>query len=338
MPQEHRDHLKAQLDQRLLGFEFEQGAVLVHVPQVPLDLMEPEVARNRGYFAYPPQGLLYLSATLRLLGIETRIVDLNLAVLRESQGENPDLAGAWRKALEEALAPFPNPFVCVSFLFDLTFPQLKEVCEYVKVNKPGVCIALGGVSATADPDRLLIEGLADLVFSHEGERTLESFYGYIRDRETRDNKAGEKEAGLPINLSFLDSSGGVMHTPTATGGEVELDIRDEYACISINKYHLAGSLSNFSRMEGVDVPFAPVLSRRGCRARCSFCGVRNFNGKNVRVRDADAVVSEMEHLHYNHGIRHFDWLDDDLLFDGKAALELSEKMASRLPEHYATVA
>ena len=177
-------------------------------------------------------------------------------------------------------------------------------------------------SRTADPERLLNEGLADLVFSHEGERTIESLYNYLRGQRNE----------LPVNLSFLDVEGNLLQTSMETAGEVDLDIKDEYTKIQIGDYHKFGSLSNFSRMEGVDVPFAPVLSRRGCRARCSFCGVRNFNGANVRVRDVDGVVAEMEHLHKAHGINHFDWLDDDLLFDRGAALELFGKMSERLPD------
>jgi hypothetical protein len=84
-------------------------------------------------------------------------------------------------------------------------------------------------------------------------------------------------------------------------------------------------------MNGIEVPFATLLSRRGCRAHCSFCGVRNFNGLSVRVREVEHVLIEMEHLYREHGIRHFDWLDDDLLFDRQAALELFHGIADRLP-------
>ena len=68
-------------------------------------------------------------------------------------------------------------------------------------------------------------------------------------------------------------------------------------------------------------------NRRGCRARCSFCGVRNFNGKSVRVRDNKGVVDEMVKLRTEHGVRHFDWLDDDLLYDRDGIVELFDMIA-----------
>lgn len=313
--------IELELERCLRGFEFENGAVLVQVPQVPLDLLEPEVARKRGYFAYPPQGLLYLAATLRSLGIKTRTVDLNFVVLREVQIDGVDVDAAWRGALDEALSAFDKPFVCVSFMFDATFPAFQLVCEHVRGKWPGACIAAGGVAATADPERLLAANLVDLVFSQEGERTLERFYAYTRG-QTSD---------LPVNLAVRGADGSVVRTPMLVGGEVDLDIRMEYEGIPIAKFHETGSLSNFSRMNGVDVPFATVLSRRGCRARCTFCGVRMFNGESVRVRDVEGVIEEMETLHHRHGIKHFDWLDDDLLYDGSSALALFDAIAERLP-------
>ena len=66
---------------RIAGFELESGAILIQVPQVPLELIEPEVAKSRGYFAYPPHALFYLSATFRGLGLETRLLDLNFVFL-----------------------------------------------------------------------------------------------------------------------------------------------------------------------------------------------------------------------------------------------------------------
>jgi len=59
--------------------------------------------------------------------------------------------------------------------------------------------------------------------------------------------------------------------------------------------------------------------------------VGNFCGKGVRVRDVEGVLTEMETLYNDYGIRHFDWLDDDLLYDARSAKRMFEGMASRLP-------
>ncbi len=65
---------------------------------------------------------------------------------------------------------------------------------------------------------------------------------------------------------------------------------------------------------------------RGCRARCRFCSVPDFMGRGVRSRPVDAVFAEMEYLVTQRGVRHFEWLDDDLLFGRREFLSLLERI------------
>lgn len=316
------DDLSFSLREILSGCEFNDGAVLIQVPTVPPQLVEREIADNWGYFAYPPLGLLYLSATLRSLGIKSSIVDINFEVLKASRERKDDLQTVWQQAVDNAITNYDKPFIGVSFMFDPLYPELRSICEYVKQRYPGLCIAVGGVGATADPDRILKDGFADLVFSNEGEQPLVSFYSFVR----------EETQTPPGNLSFRDTSGNIQHTVKTTGGNVDLDIRREYYKIPMGQHHHYGALNNFSRMRGTDVPFATVISRRGCRAQCTFCSVRKFNGVGVRVREVEGVIDEMIYLHDNFGIRHFDWLDDDLLYDKKAAIHMFREIERRLPD------
>ncbi len=58
--------------------------VLINPPQVPEDMFSPDIARLKGYYAYPPVGLLYIAAVARTIipAIELRIIDLNFEMLR----------------------------------------------------------------------------------------------------------------------------------------------------------------------------------------------------------------------------------------------------------------
>jgi NAD(P)-dependent dehydrogenase (short-subunit alcohol dehydrogenase family) len=56
--------------------------LLVQAPQFLFETINPEVIRNRGYYAYPPTGLQRLAESLSGRDIEVRILDLNLHVLR----------------------------------------------------------------------------------------------------------------------------------------------------------------------------------------------------------------------------------------------------------------
>ncbi|MHB1207658.1 MAG: B12-binding domain-containing radical SAM protein, partial [Rhodospirillaceae bacterium] len=109
------------------------------------------------------------------------------------------------------------------------------------------------------------------------------------------------------------------------------DITKAYDLIDITNYSRAGSLGPFSRYVGADKPFATVLSNRGCRARCTFCTVRNFNGFGIRQRDVQSVIDEIKYLYDHKGIRNLDWLDDDLLWDPKRTVALFKGLAEQVP-------
>jgi radical SAM superfamily enzyme YgiQ (UPF0313 family) len=314
------NQIKRRLDPKLLDGK----AVLVQIPQVPPQLIETGIARNRGYFAYPPHGLFYLSGELERLGISSVIIDLNLEVLKAASEGVDNLEDIWQECLEQIFSRHQNFFICLSFMFDSTFPQLKSVCSWIKDTYPAVPIIVGGVAATADPDRLLKGKLADMVIANEGELGLSGLVTFLR-KESREE---------PPNLFMLDDEGGesVTNTRNAFGTGVNFDIRNQFNKIDLAEYCEFGSLNNFSRIKGVDVPYATVLTRRGCRARCTFCSVRNFNGPGVRARDVDHVVDEMVDLWQHHGIRHFEWLDDDPLYDRDFALNLFNQISERLPD------
>ncbi len=301
---------------------FNEGIVLVQIPQVPTSVIKRDIALNQGYFVYPPQGLLYLSALCERINLPSRVIDLNYTVLRAAQQSEEDIDAFWKQELDQTISEFRRPIIGVSFMFDSTRGQLDEVLKHIRQRHPGLCIIVGGVAATANPEAILNTENADIIVHNEGENPLADFYAYVRQ---------EKDS-VPENVSVLDADGQMVQSVIRNGGEVEFDIRTQYDQIDIGSYNQAGSLNNFSRMRGVDVPFATVLSRRGCRAHCTFCAVRNFNGRSVRVRRAKGVVDEMQYLWDCHGVRHFEWLDDDLLYDRDNAIEMFHEISRRLPE------
>ncbi|MDP7559785.1 MAG: radical SAM protein, partial [Planctomycetota bacterium] len=105
-----------------------------------------------------------------------------------------------------------------------------------------------------------------------------------------------------------------------TKGELDVvaykgDLIDSYEKVPIEEYYKFGSLNPFTRMEHVEhAPYAAIQLARGCRAKCTFCAVRDFMGKGVRHRPVEDVIAEIEFLINKRGVRHFEWLDDDPTF------------------------
>ena len=111
--------------------------------------------------------------------------------------------------------------------------------------------------------------------------------------------------------------------------EEDLNIIPAFELMSIEENSRVGVLGSWYGFVGQETPIATVLSNRGCRAACTFCNVRNFNGIGVRHRSVDSVVEELEVLKNEHGVGHIIWLDDDLLHDEKRATALFNEMVRR---------
>lgn len=302
--------------------------VLFQPPLVPEQQFDITTARRGGYYNYPPMGLLFVAAAAHAVrpDLQIKIVDLNHELLRRSpeEGFHYDL---WKDMVREALAGCKAPHVGVTYMFGTTKPSFTALTRFLRSEFPEYPILVGGVQASFDFDLLLRSGAegassADIVFRKEGELQIQSF---LRSCEP------EAEPDLPSGAAILHGDAVVQLGEASTDVPVDWDIRRCYDLIDIKNYHRHGSLGAFSHYVGQDKPYATVLSNRGCRARCTFCTVRNFNGFGLRQRPVQQVIDEVKYLAEEKGIRHFDWLDDDLLWDPKRTVELFQGLAEQVP-------
>ncbi|MDW8264752.1 MAG: radical SAM protein [Gemmataceae bacterium] len=298
--------------------------VLVNPQLVPEEVFDLVVARNKGYYAFPPVGLLYIAAAAKevLPKLTVRIVDLNYEMLRRSQEENFRF-DFWRDHLREIIESCEAPHIGVTCMFGSTKPVFEEVSRWIRNTFPNHVLLAGGVQATYDCYELLEKDLCDILFRREGEGQIQSFLRCCLDTQCSD---------MPLGAAFRLRGRVYDLGETIRPGPIDLDIRPYYDLIDIRNYYKVGSLAAFSRLNGVDKPFATVLSNRGCRAHCTFCTVRDFNGPGVRGRAVQNVIDEIKFLVREKGIRQIDWLDDDLLWDPRRTVELFQGLAEQVPE------
>lgn len=64
-----------------------------------------------------------------------------------------------------------------------------------------------------------------------------------------------------------------------------------------------------------DKPIASILTSRGCWRECAFCSINAWyergGGKKFRYRSVESIVAEMSDLYHRHGIRIFNFQDDN---------------------------
>ncbi|MFP4418781.1 MAG: B12-binding domain-containing radical SAM protein [Chitinispirillaceae bacterium] len=65
----------------------------------------------------------------------------------------------------------------------------------------------------------------------------------------------------------------------------------------------------------LNLPIANMLAGRGCFANCNFCSISAWHKKNggprFRFRSPDQVAAEMAYLYHEHGVRIFNFHDDN---------------------------
>lgn len=283
-----------------------KGRILfVQIPQIILGSFNRDIALRRGYYAFPPTGLQYLYEAIKHRGLEVKILDLNYELLKRVF-EDPDFSHEnWIEILEAELAAYQPAIVGVSCLFDSGIHPLLESLRCVRRHGDAIAIA-GGVISTYEWKRLIAPDLAHFAVRGEGENKL----NFLLDHLVPDAAASRPTPGL-----FFDDGKGPAES-VGPHDEVVIpgNVIDSHALVPIEDYCRYGSLNPYSRRADNPIPFAAIQFARGCRAECTFCAVRDFMGRGVRARSIEDVLGEMEYLYTQRGVRHFEWLDDDLLF------------------------
>ncbi|MGE5390788.1 MAG: B12-binding domain-containing radical SAM protein [Deltaproteobacteria bacterium] len=294
--------------------------LLVNPPLFELNNLDMDVMRNRGSYVYPPTGLLFLAAALQQHDIEVQICDLNFEILKKARDINRYEADSWQTILEPRLQKFQPAFVGISCMFSHFKDVYQTIIRYI-FDKNDYIVVAGGTQVSFEYQEVLNRKLAHFAVIRDGEEKLpfllNSFLYDDREQELR----GE------IYFEYQDVL--CCTRDEERQPDIDYNLSTSYDLIPIAEYHQVGSLNQFSRIYGEDVPFSALSVNRGCRGHCAFCSVRALLGKTIRSRSIENVVAEIEYLRDHKGIRHFDILDDDFLADNKKCKSLLREIIRR---------
>ncbi len=300
--------LNGRIEELRIRFDPKRKITLVQSPQFLFEAINLEVIRRKGYYAFPPTGLQWVAKVLRNRGFSIDILDLNFLLLRKIIDE-PDFDHRdWLSLLDDHLDRVQPSIVGVtcltvfSELFDTTHHPLTEIFRHLRARDEHLVIG-GGPTISNAIFEYLERDLCDFVVEGEGEDRM----AYIMDL------LFDKPAAPVSGVHFKYQGQTHVSLGPAAAFEPEGNLIDTYPEVPIEDYTSIGCLNPFSRMMGQDTPFGVFQLNRGCRYDCKFCGVRSFMGKGIRTSRVDEVLSEIEYLAADRGIRHFDVLDDDFL-------------------------
>ncbi len=292
--------------------------LLVQAPQFLFKSFNVDVARNRGYYAYPPTGLQVIAKALNDRELDISILDLNYALLKRVMNDSSFDHRDWLTILEEELQVKQPAIVGVtsiniySDVFEPGYP-LTSIMQLLNDTDKSITIA-GGPIALNEYERYLIKELCHFVVAGEGENKINFLFNCLQNSGS---------TYPPVSGIYFKSNGVIEETNGNQDIVVpEGNIVETYNMVPVEKYNWVGSLNPYSRMAGQDKSFSVFQLNRGCRSNCKFCGVRDFMGKGVRHFPVADVLEEIQYLVIEKGIRHFDVLDDDFLVHRESVTEL----------------
>jgi len=225
-----------------------------------------------------------------------------------------------KEGLKRQINDYKPDIVGLTVLMDQYAGVAPLTTEIVKSISKNIITVLGGVYAMSNPKRAMEDENLDYVVIGEGEyvfKQLIGFYSGVCDLPKRGicfRKKGTKELENRGHAEFIKN----------------LDLLPKPA------YHLIDFLSycsKFDERKNVDapvkVPYARIVTSRGCPEKCSFCQVPSLMGSFFRARSPDHVCDEIEWLKKEYGIKSLHFDEDNILTNTKRAKALFKRMIER---------
>ena len=308
-----------------IGIRKIQKILLIQPLQIPVDEVDIRIARNRRYYAYPPYALGILNSILKKESFTSSILDLNIRVFSEIQNSenitHEKLEMLWREELAAQLEKFRPDVVGVGCTFTMNHKSMVDIFDMVKGFDANIITIAGGVHVTNATDLVLKDSVnADFAMRYEAELSFVEFLNFIR--------SGGEGGALQAVSTIINSQYYEVKDKLTPDGE-DLNVIPDYGSVDISQLNNLGEIGTFRYWRPKNSKTTAILSNKGCRARCSFCSVRNFNGKAVRMKSVETVIDEISRLKEDYGINHITWLDDDLFYDVDRTLDLFNSMVKK---------
>lgn len=264
-----------------------------------------------------PLGLAYLAAVLERNGHEAIVID-SLAGFDKPTEPTDGLfwCGMTESDLVAATLKVKPDLIGVTCAYTVQYPTTRSLARAIK-RATDVPIVIGGAHCSALPNETLAEDCFDFVVIGEGELPLLALCAHL--------ERGSSLAGVH-GIAYRDAAGRSHENdkePIKEVNEVPMPARHLF---DMSKYIYSPYSHNGSTLR---MPYATMISSRGCPLKCSFCSVHTIWGRNNRTRNPQQVVDEIEGLQRDYGIREIHFEDDMLILDRQRMIDICKEIVDR---------
>ena len=263
----------------------------------------------------PPLGLAYLGAVLENSGIAVRIFDCLAEGWnnRTKVADNLIRIGSSFDEIEDIIREFEPDIVGVNSLFSRQEKNARQIYAIAKKVDQNIITIAGGAHPTALPKLVLSDENVDFVVLGEGEETIVDLIKIIegkRDVSTLDGVGYKKNGQVKIipKTKFIE----------------DLDKLPFPARHLLNMEKYFGlKASHGTRLRQ---RFSPIVTSRGCPAKCTFCSAKKVWGGKFRSRSPENVIAEIKLIIDKYQIQEIMFEDDNVTFDAKRAAKIFDLM------------
>lgn len=259
-----------------------------------------------------PLGLLYAARLLEIYGFKVAVLDCLLPLKKKKIAlpekwaylrpylDNPYFFknyyyfGLEKEKIIEAIKKFSPDLIGLGCSFAAYYRWVEELAQEIKKYFSGWLI-VGGHQASCFPREIKTRTPAiDAVIAGQAEISLASFLK---------NKFLDKNLVVE-GINKFSPEGAI------TRGKGLLIADREY--IDWKKIWPAHHLINPDNYRLGQKNYASLQASRGCPHRCTFCNIQVVFGRQLDYRPINSVIDEMRFLFKNHGVRIFNFEDDNL--------------------------
>jgi len=252
------------------------------------------------FFYVPDLGLGYLASGLREHFGERVEVQLLIKDLRLSDEQ-----------FVEYLHKHSFDFVGIK-LFSDAIDNISRTVNLIRNFLPEVRLIAGGPHVNAVPRHALDVFKFDFAIYGEGEESLPKLIDCIVNGTSNNNEilsqidglVWRDDAGIRVNKRAVMDD--LRHIPEPCWKLMPPGMFKRYETRYCRAY-----------------PATPIILTRGCRSHCTFCLQAN---SSFRKRPIESIISEIEVLRSEYGLKEFHVLDDNCAYDEDFIISFCERL------------
>jgi len=268
---------------------------------------------------FPPLGVSYIASVIRN-EVDVKIMDAVAEGFYNEIELDEDFIvyGSNYKDILARIEQYQPDILGITCLFSSVFPIVSEICKRAKALNPNIITITGGTYPTFCAEELLRkEPALDVIVLGEGEATMLEIIRALRQG---------KNLSMIDGLAFREN-GKIRITPKTKWienlDEIPFPARDLLPMELYPKIIVPHSFSAKEKMN------TPMITSRGCPARCSFCSSSRFWGYRYRFRSPGNVLDEIGELIQKWGIKEIQFEDDNITANKNRAKKIFQGIIDR---------